>query len=87
MDENERRFRIVNALWWWLPARWEHDGSLYEILRFELTGDAEVGGVDLYVTKNAGEEALVNFTNEECYGEGTQLQPDDARTRIYTEVL
>lgn len=86
MTEEERRTLIIGAIWWWLPARWEHDGATYEVKHVELTGDTEDGGVDLSVTKDDGDETVVSFTNGECYGE-TPMDPASAKSRIYSEVV
>jgi hypothetical protein len=85
MDENERRNKITDSLWWWLPARWSHNGSWYEIRGFDLTGDAGDGGVDVQVSKDEGDPSTVHFTNSECYGE-LKMTPEGARGRVYSEV-
>lgn len=85
MDETERHNKIVDSLWWWLPVRWHANGSTYEVARFELTGDATDGGVDVYVKKDEGSEVAVHFDNAECYGD-LRMAPEGAKGRIYTEV-
>jgi hypothetical protein len=83
MEENERRTLILDSIWWWLPARWEHDGAIYEVRNTVLV---ENDGVNVLMTKDEGDEVSVFFSDAECIGD-LKLQPDDARTRIYAEVL
>jgi hypothetical protein len=81
MTELERQVAIEAAIHYWLPISWPESGYRYTVTGFVLTGDAETGGVDLSVSRDS-EVAVIQFTNDECYGE-TPLTPSAAKQRVY----
>ena len=81
MDPQERARKIIETIWFWLPARWTSGGSWFEVRGFSITGDDESGGVDVMVSKNDANPEAVAFTNDELYGESV-LDPNSARTRV-----
>jgi len=80
MTEHERRRRILSAINYWLPRSWADGGHRYRLGDLSLTGDEEDGGAELTVFRES-EQAVVTFTNEECYG--SPLSPNAARARVY----
>lgn len=81
MTEEERSAKIVETVWYWLPARWLEGVDWFEITRVIPTGTVEDGGVDIYVKKNEADPTIVSFTNAEVYGDA-MLSPDAARARV-----
>lgn len=84
MTENERRKALQNAISYWMPQAWPYGSVRYTIISLTYVGDVDSGSVDVYVDKD-GDAAVIQFTNEECYGE-TPLTPSAAIQRVYDAV-
>jgi hypothetical protein len=82
MTEPERSVRAINAIWYWLPARWTNGVNWFEISSIQMFGDEIAGGAGVLVSKDDAIPVEVQFTNAELYGEGTQLTPETARARV-----
>lgn len=77
MTAEERAAIASGVIWYWLPARWTNGISWFEIRGYAVT---EIG-VDVRVSKDDGDIALVSFADSEIDGAG-RLDPTVARARI-----
>lgn len=81
MTEEERQAKLAHAITYWLPIRWDADGSQYERLRYDFTGDVTSGGVTVTASKDGTASVEIKFSNEDCYGDA-QLDAVSAMTKF-----
>jgi hypothetical protein len=82
VTEQERQDQITNAIHYWMPDSWPESGQRYTLVSFTFTGDVESGGIDVEVSKDGTASAVIQFTNDECYGP-SPLAPATAKQRVY----